>query len=599
MSSVSPRTQTERWLSDFNAALADQNIARAGDLFEPHALWRDLVSFTWNIHTADGRNAIEHMLRTTLSHVRPGGFRIVAQPTIKDGVVEAQLSFATSAGSGLAMLRLRDGRCWTLFTTLRQLHGHEEKTAANANRELGISHGAVRGRVPWQAQRARELEELGNKQRPYCLVVGAGQGGLALGARLRRLGVPTVIVEKNARPGDSWRNRYNTLCLHDPVWYDHLPYLPFPEHWPIFSPKDQLGDWLEMYANIMDLNVWCNTTCIGASFDEEHSHWNVTLEQDGHQRHLQPTHFILATGMSGAPHVPHITGSRDFAGTVLHSSEYRSGEAFAGKRCVVVGANTSAHDICADLWECGAHTTMVQRSPTIVVRSETMSDLVWGPLYSEDALANGISTDTADLLVASTPAKITPPRLAALNRTIRQQDAALYDGLESVGFQYDFGEDGTGIGGAYPRRGGGYYIDVGASQLIIDKEIALKGHTNIKHLHASGLVFTDGSSLAADLIVFATGYGPMNQWAERLISPEVGHRVGRCWGLGSGFKGDPGPWEGELRNMWKPTQQPNLWFHGGNLMQSRFYSALLALQLKARFENMQTPVYALPQANHS
>jgi putative flavoprotein involved in K+ transport len=60
--------------------------------------------------------------------------------------------------------------------------------------------------------------------------------------------VPTIIIEKNDRPGDSWRKRYKSLCLHDPVWYDHLPYLPFPDHWPVFSPKDKIGDWLEMYT---------------------------------------------------------------------------------------------------------------------------------------------------------------------------------------------------------------------------------------------------------------------------------------------------------------------------------------------------------------
>ncbi len=88
------------------------------------------------------------------------------------------------------------------------------------------------------------------------MIIGGGQGGIALGARLRQLGVPTIIVEKNARPGDSWRNRYRTLVLHDPVWYDHLPYIPFPEHWPVFTPKDKMGDWLEMYAKVMELNYW-------------------------------------------------------------------------------------------------------------------------------------------------------------------------------------------------------------------------------------------------------------------------------------------------------------------------------------------------------
>ena len=102
---------------------------------------------------------------------------------------------------------------------------------------------------------------MGLTRQPYCLIIGGGQGGIILGARLKQLEVPTIIIEKNARPGDSWRNRYKSLCLHDPVWYDHLPYLPFPEHWPIFSPKDKIGDWLEMYTNVMELNYWHSTEC--------------------------------------------------------------------------------------------------------------------------------------------------------------------------------------------------------------------------------------------------------------------------------------------------------------------------------------------------
>ena len=87
-------------------------------------------------------------------------------------------------------------------------------------------------------------------------------------------------------------------------------------------------------------------------------------------------------------------------------------------------------------------------------------------------------------------------------------------------------------------------------------------------------MLNDGTELTADLVVYATGYGSMNQWAAELISPEVADKVGKCWGLGSDTAKDPGPWEGELRNMWKPTAQENLWFHGGNLMQSRLYSHL-------------------------
>ena len=148
----------------------------------------------------------------------------------------------------------------------------------------------------------------------------------------------------------------------------------------------------------------------------------------------------------------------------------------------------------------------------------------------------------------------------------------------------------------YLRRGSGYYIDVGASELIADGRIALKSGVGIDRLTEDSVVLSDGSELPADLVVYATGYGSMTGWAESLISPEVAEAVGPCWGLGSDTNQDPGPWEGELRNMWKPTRQTALWFHGGNLAQSRHYSRYLALQLKARMEGIDTPVYGLGQS---
>ncbi|HCN06942.1 MAG TPA: FAD-dependent oxidoreductase, partial [Lentisphaeria bacterium] len=181
---------------------------------------------------------------------------------------------------------------------------------------------------------------------------------------------------------------------------------------------------------------------------------------------------------------------------------------------------------------------------------------------------------------------------------IREQDAEFYDRLSKAGFLLDFGEDESGLVMKYMRRGSGYYIDVGASQMIIDGKIKLKSGVNIERIKEHSVVLTDGTELSADLIVYATGYGSMNGWAAKLISQEVADRVGKCWGLGSETAKDPGPWEGELRNMWKPTHQPGLWFHGGNLHQSRHYSQFLALQLKARMEGMDTTVYGMGPVHH-
>jgi putative flavoprotein involved in K+ transport len=222
----------------------------------------------------------------------------------------------------------------------------------------------------------------------------------------------------------------------------------------------------------------------------------------------------------------------------------------------------------------------------------------WNTLWSEDALERGVTTDVGDILAASVPHRLVPERSAPIYDRIRAHDADFYAGLERAGFMLDFGEDNSGISAKYARRGSGYYIDVGASALIADGRIKLRSRVGVARVTATGLVLTDGSEVPADLIVYATGYGSMNGWAARLISQEVADRVGKCWGLGSGTAKDPGPWEGELRNMWKPTRQEGLWFMGGNLAQARFFSSILALQLKARHVGLETPVYDLAQTHH-
>jgi len=554
----------ERWLAAFEEALKKGDIKAASALFADECYWRDLVAFTWNIRTCEGRDEIKAMLAATLAATKPSAFSLKGFSEN-----EGWFTFETGVGRGIGHLRLNGGKCWTLLTTLQELKGFEEERSTGKEKPA---------------------------ENPYVIIVGGGQGGIALAARLKRLGVPAVVLEKNERAGDSWRKRYKSLVLHDPVWYDHMPYIPFPEHWPVFSPKDRMGDWLEAYVRAMDIDYWGSSKVTSAKYDEAAQEWTVSFLHDNANHVLKAKHLVLATGMSGVPYLPSIPGA-DFKGRMVHSSQYGNGEAWRGKKCAVVGSGTSAHDICADLVENGADVTMVQRAPSIVVRSESLMELAWSPLYSERAVANGISTEIADLTVASIPHKVLPGLQKPVYEQIAKRDADLYAGLAKAGFQYDFGADGSGIHALYLRRGAGYYIEVGASKMIIEGKIKLK-NAAVERINERSLGLSDGTELPADLVVFATGYGSMNGWAAQLISQAVADKVGKVWGLGSDTKNDPGPWVGELRNMWKPTQQPGLWFHGGNLMQSRHYSLYLALQLKARMENIPTPVFFIDPVHH-
>ena len=594
-----PQQRVDAWLADFETALATRDIGRAVGMFAVDGFWRDLVSFTWNIKTMEGQAAIADMLTQRLTGTDPSRFRTRETPTEDAGVLTAFIEFETAAGRGTGHLRLReqDGAdtAWTLLTALQELKNHEERRGAT--RVLGAVHGDDPDPRSWAEKKAEEEAALGYSRQPYTLVIGGGQGGIALGARLRQLGVPAIVVDKHERPGDQWRNRYKSLCLHDPVWYDHLPYLPFPANWPVFAPKDKIGDWLEFYTRVMEVPYWSKTTCTSAEFDEASGTWTVEVDRDGEQLTLHPTQLVLATGMSGKPAVPTLPGQDVFTGDQHHSSAHPGPDPYVGRKAVVIGSNNSAHDICKALYENGVDVTMVQRSSTHIVKSDSLMEIGLGALYSEQAVADGMTTEKADLTFASLPYAIMHEFQIPLYDQMRERDKDFYDRLEAAGFQLDWGADGSGLFMKYLRRGSGYYIDVGACDLVADGRIKL-AHGQVDHLTAGAVVLADGTELPADVVVYATGYGSMNGWAADLIGQDVADRVGKVWGLGSDTAKDPGPWEGEQRNMWKPTQQPNLWFHGGNLHQSRHYSLYLALQLKARYEGLPTPVYGLQEVHH-
>lgn len=586
------------WFAAFEDALAARDIDRAAGLFAATSFWRDLIAFSWNLTTVENPDGVADLLAATLDRVDPSGFRLSEPAATADGVTTAWFEFETAVGRGRGLVRIvdEDGpKAWTFLTTLYELKGHEEHRGVR--RPMGAEHGANRERVTWLEKRQAEDAALGVDTQPYVLVVGGGQGGIALGARLRQLGVPALVIDKHPRPGDQWRNRYKSLCLHDPVWYDHLPYLKFPDNWPVFAPKDKVGDWLEFYTRVMEVPYWSNTIATRAAYDEAAGEWTVHLEREGRPLVLKPTHLVMATGMSGKPNIPSYPGADVFQGEQHHSSQHPGPDAYAGKRVVVVGSNNSAFDICGALWEHGADVTMVQRSSTHIVKSDTLMDIGLGDLYSERALENGVTTEKADLIFASLPYRIMHEFQIPLYDQMRERDKDFYDRMEAAGFDLDWGDDGSGLFMKYLRRGSGYYIDVGAAELVANGDVKLaKGQ--VDHLTETSVVLADGTELPADLVVYATGYGSMNGWAADLISQEVADKVGKVWGLGSDTTKDPGPWEGEQRNMWKPTQQENLWFHGGNLHQSRHYSLYLALQLKARHVGIDTPVHRLQEVHH-
>ncbi|MCR8722715.1 flavin-containing monooxygenase [Frigidibacter sp. ROC022] len=584
--------EIDKWLAALDGALQRRDIAAAAALFEIESYWRDLLTFTWNIKTMEGRDAIEDMLTACLDRTAPSDWKRSGPAEQTEDGAAAWITFETATAWGTGRVTIRDGLCHILLTTMEDLKGHEDPRGRR--RPKGIEHRADRNRKTWAEQRAATRARLGHEDQPEVVIIGGGQGGVALAARLKQLGVPALIIEKNPRIGDSWRNRYRSLVLHDPVWYDHLPYLPFPDTWPVFCPKDKMGDWLEAYATIFELDAWTGTTCEKADWDAASGQWTVRVRRaDGEETTLSPRQLVFCTGAYGPPRLPDFAGQEDYQGVLLHSSQYSEGAPFKGKRALVIGAGSSAHDVAVDLWEAGAEVSMFQRRASIVVRSETLMELAFD-IYSEDAIEKGLTTEKADLLGAATPYALFADKQKRLYKTIRERDADFYAALDKAGFAYDFGEDDTGLMMRALRTASGYYIDVGASTLIANGDIPIISNDEIECLTPSGVRFASGREVQADVIVACTGYQSMNEAVAGLVDRETADRLGPCWGLGSGVRGDPGPWLGELRNMWGPTAHPALWFHGGNLALSRFYSKFVAMQLKARQAGIDTPVYARP-----
>ena len=245
-------------------------------------------------------------------------------------MLEGWITFETKVARGFGHIRLKNGLIWTLLTTMVELKGHEEPLGSA--RPLGIPHRSGDGSAgPGRRSARRRPPSSAIHASPIASSSAAARARIGLGARLKQLGVPTIIVEKNERPGDSWRKRYKSLCLHDPVWYDHMPYLPFPPNWPVFSPKDKIGDWLEMYTKVMELNYWGSTEAKARATTNRQGEWTVVVDRAGEKITLRPKQLVFATGMASKPIVPDLPGRDIFKGDQHHSSRHPGPDDYAGK----------------------------------------------------------------------------------------------------------------------------------------------------------------------------------------------------------------------------------------------------------------------------
>jgi cation diffusion facilitator CzcD-associated flavoprotein CzcO len=577
---MDPGDAASGWLAAFDTALSRNDAAAAAALFSPDGHRRDLVAFTWHILTMSGTDEIAATLRRTLAEVRPCGFRIAPNRVAPRLVtragtptIEALFMFETAMGRGSGVLRLvADGRgglgAWVLLTALDEIKGHEERIGPRAS--TGQAFSREFGGPNWldYRNRSRAYED----HDPVAVVIGGGQAGLGIAACLGRLGVDTLVIDRHERVGDAWRKRYHSLTLHNEVHINHLPYMPFPPNTPVFIPKDKLANWFESYADAMELNVWTGTELKYGTFDETSGQWEVALRrQDGSERTLRPRHLIFATGVSAIPVRPDAPGLDDFAGTVMHSGQYTTGHAWKGRKALVMGTGNSGHDVAQDLHASGVQVTMIQRATTLIVSLEQAQKVY--DMYKE-----GPALADCDLLATAVPYKVLVQGYQIAAAAMQAADRTLLDGLAARGFRLDNGPpDDTGFQMKYLRRGGGYYFNVGCSDLIVDGSIGLLQYSDIERFVPQGVRMKDGRVIEADLLVAATGYKNQQDVVRMYLGDDIAERIGPVWGFDEG---------GEQRNMWRRTTQPGLWFTAGGLPHVRIYSKYLAVQIKAIEEGL-------------
>jgi cation diffusion facilitator CzcD-associated flavoprotein CzcO len=567
------------WLLRLEAAVQGYDTKAFGQLFAPDGYWRDILSFTWRRPTFSGVVEICEGFRANAERVQAKNFRVAsraAKPRFdhRSGrrVVEGWFDFDTEVGTGAGFVRLyhddENSRCpriWLLLTTLQSLRGFEDK--ADASRPSGSKYSKIESSVNWKQY--REREQAFEDRDPTVIIVGAGHSGLMLAARLRQMDVDVLVIEKNKRVGDNWRSRYNNLTLHNEIDGNHFPYLPFPSTWPTWLPKDMLAEWLESYAKFMELNVWADTQLLGATYDDARKEWQVTLRREnGSKRTLRCKHFVAAVGVSGGiPNKPPMAGLSEYAGTVLHSSEFTSGAEWQKKRAIVVGTGNSGHDVAQDLYVSGVSSvSILQRGNTVVLSLEPSATISYA-IYRDK-----LPVEDIDLMVAAIPYPLLISTYQWITKRTTELDEGLLSSLHAVGFKTHLGEDQTGFQLQYLRGAGGYYIDVGCSELVAQRKVGLLQFEDTDRFVPEGLRMKDGTVVPCDLVVLATGFKNMQETIRAMVGGAIADRVGPVWGFDEEYN---------MRNLWTRTAQEGFWIMGGSILEARLNSRYLALEIKA------------------
>ncbi|CEL04210.1 hypothetical protein ASPCAL05341 [Aspergillus calidoustus] len=563
------------WLTALTTSLANNQPLATTLLFLPeHSWWRDLATFSWNIACHNSAEAISKYLWqsdagfTDAVADLPGALA----PHLEDlggmRFIQAGFRFRTRVGSGRGVVRLANvgkglWRGWTVYTVLERLDGQDEAEARRGE-DVGIQPAPPGGEASSSIQKNEDVQ---------VLVIGAGHSGLALAAHLQNLGLDYLVVDKGSRVGDSWRARYKSIRLHTPAYTDHYAFLKFPTNWPRYPDQKHIADWMEHYAAIMELNIQLDTEASKIGYDEATGKYVFELKgKDGSARSITAKHAVLASGLfsEGIPVRPTFADEDSFGGQIYHSTVHKSARLIPNvqsKKVTIIGAGTSAHDIAQDFVNHGAKSvTLVQRGEIYVASLAALEEVslkVWD--------TPGVSTEDADLLGNSFPWPVVRTLSVGASQMMGAIDKELLDALEKAGVALKRGVRGDSIVDHMFVKGGHFYLDQGACQMIIDGRIQVRRcEGGVQGYYPAGIILADGTQVESDLVILATGIERGGKLVEQIMGKEVVDKVGELFGLDEAQ---------ERIGTWRPTGVPGFWFTAGSFAFSRQYAPTLALQI--------------------
>ncbi|KAK7225433.1 hypothetical protein V2G26_013436 [Clonostachys chloroleuca] len=576
-SNCNAQVEAEGIVKNLSNAMGAGDAQAFTDLFLEYGVWRDKLSYTWDFRTFNFQPAILRAASDLFPQTKARNFGFLAPAPKVDRPYPdyAQLQFVVSfeteivkASAVVNAVFTKEG--WKIYT----MHTVAEELLQFP--ELPPADGHMTGLISWEKQRAQDVDSAN----PEILIIGGGQNGLAMAARLKALGIDNLIIEKD-EIGDIWRKRYEYLSLHFPHWPDALPYFPYPKGWPTYTPAQKQGLYMQWYASALDLNIWTKSTVIDAKQDEE-GNWTITINKEGKDtRVLHPKQLIVATSLCGLPSMPAVPGMKDFKGEIRHSTAHDSSRGF--KKVCVVGTSSSGFDTAFDCSRRGIEVTLLQRSPTYVMSLTHSVPRVLGAYAPDPKTGNLPVLEEQDRLFFSTPVGPGEELSRRNAKVLEGLDKPLLDALNARGLRTWRGQRSTGNATLGQTRNGGFYFDAGACEHIINGKIKVEpGY--IESFTEDKVILNGGRERDFDLVVFATGFTNTIESIRGILGEEIASKVGPIWGIDE---------EGEVKTAFRESGVKNLWITVGFLPLTRYVSKLIALRLKALKEGISPPPYKI------